>query len=339
MAASTQGSWYPSGFHGHFRSKIRNDFVNDYRQQAKPSPPLKFVKRLSEKPSGHQFSHHDNRFSFLNTVTSFQDGLGKRKLQGKHTNIFRPDFIAWVPHTREIREMGPSVSSYRNDFKETLSAPVHQILIDSVKRPNTANPIVPQPPIDERPITTYRFVHRHLQPNPKVNTNMNTGEVEDAPVPSVKSNQYINVKVPSVYDRKKQHPSLTRLRRSRAASAPPIRESVAMCLQWYRPESEKVTPLQLVGRGGEINVNQTSTSASQEVSLPSMPFHTQTAPAGLQHTTLQATPLVPADIPTAPSMSTTVPESTYSPPTTQSVPPPTFDTAPQQQAVDVCLAE
>ncbi|XP_077983296.1 uncharacterized protein LOC144438137 [Glandiceps talaboti] len=306
MAASTQGSWFSSGFHGHFRSKTRNDFVNEYRQQAKPSPPLKFVKRLSEKPTAHQFSNHDNRFSFLNTVTSFQDGLGKKKISGKQTGIFHPDFISWVPHAREIREAGPTVSSYRNDFKDSPKAPVQQILINSVRRPNTASPIVPQPPIDDRPITTYRFVHRHLQPNPKVNTNMNTGEIETNPVPYIKSNPYINTKIPSVYDRQR-HPGLTKLRRSRAVSAPPLRESVAMCLQWYVPQSEKVTPLQLVGKENKQGPAEIQLTTSD--TTPLMPAATTTAPPPIQHPSLQATPIVPP-LQTAPSMTTYMPDTT-----------------------------
>lgn len=38
---------FPSGYYGHFRSKSRNDFVNEYRQQAKPSPPEKFTRKLT----------------------------------------------------------------------------------------------------------------------------------------------------------------------------------------------------------------------------------------------------------------------------------------------------
>ncbi|XP_002738364.1 uncharacterized protein LOC100371168 [Saccoglossus kowalevskii] len=343
MAASTQGSWYPSGFHGHFRSKMRNDFVNEYRMQAKPSPPMKFSRRLSERPTTHNFSKHDNRFSFLNTVTSFQDGLGKKKLEVKQKGAYQPDFIAWVPHAKDIKSAGPSVSSYRNDYKTgATSRSVPQILINSVRRPNTAMPIDPKPPIDERPLTTYRFVHRHLQPNPRVNTNMNTGDVEDRPVPFVKTHQYINTAIPSVYDRKT---SLTNLRRSRAASAPLMRESVAMCLQWYVPKSEIVTPLSLVGNENRAavgplkelsQVQPKRVLASTNESFQSPPILMQTAPPALQQQDTPAemvpspptvsmpvsmpAPLPPPVVCTEPSFARTTPAAPTAPPVAEPAP-------------------
>ena len=34
-----------SGYYGHYRSRIRNDFMNEYRQRAKPQPPQKYLDR------------------------------------------------------------------------------------------------------------------------------------------------------------------------------------------------------------------------------------------------------------------------------------------------------
>lgn len=36
-------SQFPSGFHGHFRSKSRSEFTIPYRHRAKPCPPEKFM--------------------------------------------------------------------------------------------------------------------------------------------------------------------------------------------------------------------------------------------------------------------------------------------------------
>jgi hypothetical protein len=250
----TQGSWFPSGYYGHFRSKSRNDFVNEYRQQAKPSPPEKFVKKLQTRPTTHQFSHHDNRFSFLNTVTSFQDGLGKKKVQHQRTGKFTPDFIAWVPHKKDIREAGPVVSVYRETFRrDEPSTKVPQILVPSVSRPPkhlsaSAPSFLPTPYSDppemvqEKAMTTYQLTHRHQQPNPSVHTNMNTGDVDAGPLPFVKSNSYINPRIESIYDRPKQRISTRSLRRARTGSAPVFRTSVADCLNWARSQTTELAP-------------------------------------------------------------------------------------------------
>lgn len=241
MAAETrsQGTWHPTSFHGHFRSKSRNDFVNQYRQQAKPTPPVEFVRRLTSRPTTHKFSHHDNRFSFLNTVTSFQDGLGKKKVDNTHKSKFIPDFIAWVPHKVEISQAGPMESVYNDTFRESSRPQCPQILVNTISKPKYVDlsksnafkdPVTIDPP--QKPVTTYQFTHRHKQPNINIITNMNTGTVEQFPVPEQKTARYINPKVPSIYDRPKST-SLTRMRKSRIASAPIFRSSVADCMRWH----------------------------------------------------------------------------------------------------------
>lgn len=246
MAAQTgrsQGTWHPTSFHGHFRSKSRNDFVNEYRQQAKPTPPGQFVRRLTSRPTTHQFSHHDNRFSFLNTVTSFQDGLGKKKVDNSYKGKFIPDFIAWVPHRNEISQAGPMESVYNDTFRESDRPPNPQILVNTISKPryvgdlNKSTPFMPfKDPATvtfdpaEKPFTTYQFTHRHMQPNRSIITNMNTGNVEMNSLPMQKTSLYINPQVPSIYDRPKS--TLTRMRKARIASAPMFRSSVADCMKW-----------------------------------------------------------------------------------------------------------
>lgn len=36
---------FPTGFHGHLRSRPRNDFVCEFRKLARPQPPKKFIAR------------------------------------------------------------------------------------------------------------------------------------------------------------------------------------------------------------------------------------------------------------------------------------------------------
>ncbi|XP_071499388.1 uncharacterized protein [Diadema antillarum] len=244
QSGNSQGSWFPTGYYGHFRSKHRNDFINQYRQQAKPSPPQKFHDKIADRPTHHHFSHHDNRFSFLNTVTSFEGKLGKRKVQSNNKSNFIPDFIAWVPHKRELESAGPKVSIYRDTFNTRgTSVPVPQILVPSVRAPRPPDPhrqpLLSTPFIDpavaeeetEPLATTYQLTHRHSQPNRSINTNMNTGTIDTEPIPPQKSMAFLNPRVASIHER--PAPSLTRLRRSRVASAPLFRSSVADCMVWH----------------------------------------------------------------------------------------------------------
>ncbi|XP_071784316.1 uncharacterized protein [Asterias amurensis] len=277
----TQGSWFPSGYYGHFRSKSRNDFVNEYRQQAKPSPPEKFTRKLTARPTLHHFSHHDNRFSFLNTVTSFQDGLGKKKVQHQRTGKFTPDFISWVPHKREIREAGPVSSVYRETYRNSDKSRVPQVLVPTVSKPPkqlsaSAPAFLPTPysdPADmvqENPVTSYQISHRHLQPNPTVHTNMNTGRVEEDPVPLQKTHVYINPKIDSIYDRPKQRGSLTSLRRARTGSAPLFRSSVADCMRWHVPH-EPTPPRPKTVTGTFPEVRGAETGSPEEIRQPMPP--------------------------------------------------------------------
>ncbi|PIK60109.1 hypothetical protein BSL78_03014 [Apostichopus japonicus] len=245
MGGQSQGNWFSSGYYGHFRSKSRSDFTNRYRQESKPFPPQKFVRQIQDRPSQHNFSHHDNRFSFLNTVTSFQDGLGKKKVSNRNSSKFRPDFISWVPHAKEINSSGPLVSIYRETHKGNDTSALSQTLTESVKRYNTTptrehkvislqSPYTDPDDYDTSPLeTTYRVTHQHSQPNPCMNTNMNTGLVESDQIPTEVTNRYINPKVASIYDVPRR---LTR--RSRVSSAPVTRSSVAQCMVWHDCENE-----------------------------------------------------------------------------------------------------
>ncbi|XP_057297246.1 uncharacterized protein LOC130626160 [Hydractinia symbiolongicarpus] len=84
------GTWFPTGFHGHFRSKSRNNFNVPYREYAKPTPPSKFLNRTKMRSDQHLFSRHDNRNSHSNAMGDleihFNMGMGKKKpLTSQHS--------------------------------------------------------------------------------------------------------------------------------------------------------------------------------------------------------------------------------------------------------------
>ena len=199
-------------------------------------------------------------------------GLGKKKVDNTHKSKFIPDFIAWVPHKVEISQAGPMESVYNDTFRESSRPQCPQILVNTISKPKYVDlsksnafkdPVTIDPP--QKPVTTYQFTHRHKQPNINIITNMNTGStVEQFPVPEQKTARYINPKVPSIYDRPKST-SLTRMRKSRIASAPIFRSSVADCMRWH--DVDEIRPQTASGHFPAIsppnNNSQSSVIGSQ----------------------------------------------------------------------------
>lgn len=207
MTAATDvvGSWFSSGYYGHFRSKSRNDFVCEYRQIAKPVPPKRFLNRARQPTAKHVFSHHDNRESFLDSALYFEQGLGRKRVPNETYN-FKQDFITWMPEREFTERSRPLCSTYRVDFKYSgksngnqipvpIPVPVPQIII---KRPKTS--------FDGVPTSTYRYAHSEGGPNK----------------PTIDASNNESLKL-SLLNRK-----------NRAMSAKPIRyrETVASCLNW-----------------------------------------------------------------------------------------------------------
>jgi len=200
------GTWFPSGFHGHFRSKSRLDFLNEYRHLAKPIPPQKFIRRAQARLADHTFSKHDNRNSFMNDALYFEQGLGKRRLENQSTR-FHPNLLSWrmnkQPYPTASRE-APLASTYRVDFRGARSTPHQQTI---VTRPKTS--------FDEAmPMTTsYRYSHDKDNPNQKQLNAM--------------SNQSFTGSM------------ATSSRKLRVASAPLYRESVASCMSWSTGQQQQ----------------------------------------------------------------------------------------------------
>ncbi|XP_076447943.1 ciliary microtubule inner protein 7-like [Babylonia areolata] len=201
MASEIVGSWFPTGYYGHFRSKSRNDFVCEYRQLAKPPPPDKFLRRSKEPCARHVFSTHDNRNSFMTDALYFEQGLGRKRSPTKAYS-FKPDFYTWMPIKDEIERSRPEVSTYQLDFSARKGS-VKQLL---VKRPKTS--------FEGTPTTTYRYVHGEMAPNREEIRGTASGAL--------------------------QLTAHSRLHRAKTAR-PACRDTVASCLSWYRPKVPAAT--------------------------------------------------------------------------------------------------
>ncbi|XP_074645174.1 ciliary microtubule inner protein 7-like [Tubulanus polymorphus] len=198
MAVKTQGSritgtWFPSGYHGHFRSKSRNDFVNEYRQLAKPPPPQRFLRRTQEIAGRHVFSRHDNRQSFLNDALIFEEGLGRRRVKNT-TYKAQQDLMTWMPAKKELDRSGPHPTTYQVTYYKPL--PIKQIVAN---RPKSS--------FGEKSSTTYRTSHGKENPF-RLQLLATTRE----PFTEINTN------------------------RIQRASSKYGHDTVASCLNWYRPQ-------------------------------------------------------------------------------------------------------
>ncbi|XP_063283597.1 uncharacterized protein C3orf84 homolog [Pelobates fuscus] len=137
MPGAVAGSWFPSGFHGNFRGHFRNDFYQEYRKEATPQPPHMFVQRMKEPSMKHTFSRHDNRHIFPSSVSSFENGMGKKKVckTGESSSS-----IYWTSLEEQNRQR-PLVSTYRTDFwgvNERSEMKFPQLLVPRFRRLSSA---------------------------------------------------------------------------------------------------------------------------------------------------------------------------------------------------------
>jgi len=157
------GSWYASGFHGHFRSKSRNDVLNQYREHAKPSPPTKFIDRAKVRSNHHLFSRHDNRNSHSTNMgdleTHFNMGMGKRKAISSQHSKNTHDLLKWNDN-QPIHQ-----SSYRNNYSNPN--PMQKYQVNNEPRCqnlnyNILNYSINQPfkPTDCSTVTTVKRFHK-----------------------------------------------------------------------------------------------------------------------------------------------------------------------------------
>lgn len=210
------GSWFPSGFHGHYRSHFRNDICQEYRMAARPTPPKAFVQRTKDNPTKHTFSRHDNRHVLPNCVFSFENGLGKKKLL-QHRESY--NFTYWKPLEEELRRQRPLISTYRTDFWRVDDDPGRppQLLVPHLSRATSAL-------CSE--VTTYRDMmrsHVHLKSSEHPTL---------TDVPQISNNTRAGTEGISL---------------RRAKSAPYNRLTVSDCLVWCAPETAKQESVQNIG--------------------------------------------------------------------------------------------
>ncbi|XP_053325414.1 uncharacterized protein C3orf84 homolog [Spea bombifrons] len=218
MPGAVAGSWFPSGFHGHFRSHSRNDFYQEYRQEARPHPPHAFIERIKEHPTKHTFSRHDNRHIFPSCVFSFENGLGKRKpMKTRESN----DFIQWIPLEDELKKQRPLVSTYRTDFwkreGDETEFKIPQLLAPRLRL--LSSPSFPQ-------TTAYRQTLRSHQPRLSVTMDKTDSFNQRSPSKAI-SCDFVN--------------GGSELTRMRARSAPSKHLTVSDCLVWTTPENKSQT--------------------------------------------------------------------------------------------------
>ncbi|XP_015203444.1 uncharacterized protein C3orf84 isoform X2 [Lepisosteus oculatus] len=213
MPRDLAGSWFPTGYHGHTRSKSRNDFLQEYRLAARPCPPERLIQRLRENPRKHSFSKHDNRHVFQGNAVYFESGLGTRRVKtaiAEGAN-FKPDLIAWAPLKEELAKAGPAHSTYRASYWHAQPPAAHSRFL-------LPHRLLPAP---ETYTTTYRHTYSHCQPNPSVLTDMMTGRVVTRPLEKEVTFAYMNGRLePKTSQPRRPHTSLAPL-------------SVSDCLKWH----------------------------------------------------------------------------------------------------------
>ncbi|CAF1297670.1 unnamed protein product [Rotaria magnacalcarata] len=152
------GSWFPTGYYGHFRAKSRIDICNDFRQLARPDPPRKFLERQNSEASTHKFSQHDNKFKFEcdPLVRSTQPGFGRRKLKTNAQGKFDPMFIGWIPKNVDRNQYieNTKTTSYAHDYNPNSTSTQFFSNLESIHSPSSTNEL-----------SVYSTVFNHGQPD------------------------------------------------------------------------------------------------------------------------------------------------------------------------------
>ncbi|XP_051873550.1 uncharacterized protein C3orf84-like [Pristis pectinata] len=227
MAGAITGSWFPTGFHGHARSKSRNDIFQEYRLQAKPPPPEKLLKRLRESPLKHNFSKHDSRLVFYDGATYMENTKGKNRAKSAfgRNSEFKKDLISWIPTQTEGQQQWPLISTYQADFWHQRNPQSTAVMVPQLLVPRVRQLITATCPGSEMMQTTYRQFYSHCQPNPNVHTNIYTGEVQSMPMEKEATFVYVNPKPKLANGRLRPRSSLSEC------------FTVADCLSWYVPQT------------------------------------------------------------------------------------------------------
>jgi len=224
MATDVVGSWFPSGYHGHFRNKSRTTVVNEYRQKARPNPPEIFHRRFREIRAKNPFTSHDNRTALILDAMSFGEGVGKKRVDSKFASRYQPDFFNWAGD----RGLDQGYIS------------VNQITYNGGSPSPSRKVFMPEPSGEKSSLTnpnsTYRLSYGHTPVNSRFHfTPAATAQVKpNMELPPMTARQ-LNPKPSS-------DPKLAKMR---TKSAPPKSSTVQDCLIWFdmvKPRPELRSP-------------------------------------------------------------------------------------------------
>ncbi|XP_059800677.1 uncharacterized protein C3orf84-like isoform X3 [Hypanus sabinus] len=217
---------FPTGYHGHARSKSRNDIFQEYRLQAKPHPPEKLLKRLRESPLKHNFSKHDSQLVFYDGATYMENNKGKYRTKSAlgGSSEFKKDLISWIPTHSEGQQEWPIISTYQADFWHQRNPQSTAVMIPQLLVPRVRQLITITHPGVETMQTTYRQFYSHCQPNPNIHTNIYTGKVQRMPMEKEATFVYVNPR--------------PKLANGRSGPGSSLSEcfTVADCLSWNVPQ-------------------------------------------------------------------------------------------------------
>ncbi|XP_077180995.1 ciliary microtubule inner protein 7 isoform X2 [Paroedura picta] len=228
MPSPIVGTWHANGFYGNFRSRCRSDFTQEYRKAARPPPPDRFLQRMKETPSKHIFSKHDNRHAFPGSAMCFENGLGRKRIEGSLPSTL--NLIDWIPLKEELQRERPLVSSYQADYRSRDKLSQRLVPRDRAQRQ----------PLHRTPSTTYQHTYRsYCLRDPILGVLKEQGAKDpepDAPAPAT-SSEPTGDPTPSTPPtgnaaRSPDPPAPGRFYR-RCALLRPVRLTVSDCLHWY----------------------------------------------------------------------------------------------------------
>ncbi|XP_048403397.1 uncharacterized protein LOC125460237 isoform X3 [Stegostoma tigrinum] len=221
---------FPTGFHGHARSKSRNDVFQEYRQRAKPPPPEKLINRLRENPLKHNFSKHDSRQVFHDSATYLENSnaISRAKTAFGRRSEFKKDFMSWIPIQTDSQQQWPLISTYKADFWHHRNPQSTKVMIPQLLIPRGQPLITAVYPRSEIMQTTYRQFYSHCQPNPNIYTNVFTGQVQSTPMEKEATFVYVNPKPKPASGKCRARPLLSQC------------STVADCLFWPVPKTNPI---------------------------------------------------------------------------------------------------
>lgn len=239
MASEVIGTWYPSGYHGHYRSRTRTDVLNEYRQKAKPVPPEIFHRRLKDIRLRNPFTSHDNKSALILDASGFGQGVGKKKVDTRCSSKYQPEFFAWVPE-RHLPDTHQLMSVNQVSYTGGSPIPRRKVLLSASKETKEQEDV---------PNSTYRVTYGSCKTTPSTRFGVTPSATPQVAVsfsaappdlPPMTANQLGGNRTSKV---------ATVQARSRTKSAPVRSLSVQDCMIWHdmrKKERTEAPPVTVV---------------------------------------------------------------------------------------------